>query len=131
MSKPINVTESFSIHPTGATNTSNMSASSSYPSSNAMTDSNSNTYARYSLSRNTAGYTHYTFTLPDIPSAATITSLTATVKVYINNLSYVSNTICQFYTNTTAKGSNYTFANTSSSNVVNMTDTGTWTVSEL
>lgn len=131
MAKQIDVTESFSIHPTGATNTSNMSASSSYPAANAYTDSDSTTYARYSLSRSTTGYTHYTFTLPDIPSGATITSLTATVKVYVNNTGYVTNTVCQFYTNTTAKGSNYTFASTNSSNVVNMTNTGTWTVAEL
>ena len=114
-----------------ATDTSNMTASSSYPSSNALTSHTSTTYAQYTLSRSTTGYTHYTFDVSDIPSGATITSITAQVKVRVNSTSYVTNTVCQLYANTTAKGSNYTFASTSSSNVVNMTNTGSWTLSEV
>lgn len=64
MPKQIDTTQTFSIHPSGATNTSNMTASSSYPASNAYTDSNSTTYARYTVTRNAVAYTNYTFTLP-------------------------------------------------------------------
>lgn len=131
MSQVVNIQDSIDVIPDGATNTSNMTASSSYPSSNALTDHTSTTYARYSLSRSTAGYTHYTFDVSGIPSGATITSVTAQVKVRINSTTYVTNTVCQLYANTTAKGSSYTFASTSSSNVVNMTNTGSWTLSEL
>lgn len=125
MPKQINIQDSVSIHPNGATGTSNLTTSSSYPSSNACTDSNSDTYARYTVSRNTTGETYFTFDVPSIPNGATITSVTATVKVYVNSTTYVTNTVCQLYSGTTAKGSNYTFANTSSSNVVSMTNTGT------
>lgn len=131
MSRPINISETNTYHPTSVSGNSNLSASNSYPTSNSLTDSNSTTYTRYSLSRNTTGYTYYNFTISDIPNEATISSLTATVKIYVNSTSYVTNTRCQFYSNTTAKGSNYTFASTSNSNVVNMTNTGSWTVSEL
>lgn len=131
MSKSININDSISVHPVGATGTSNLSASSSYPSSNACTDSNSDTYARYTVTRNTTGETYFTFDVQGVPAGATITSITATVKVYVNSTTYVTNTQCQLYSGTTAKGSNYTFASTSSSNVVSMTNTGTWTVGEL
>lgn len=125
MPKQINIQDSVSIHPNGSTGTTNMSASSQYPSTNALTDSNSDTYARYSITKNTTGETYFTFDVPSIQNGATITSVTATVKVYVNNTTYVTNTVCQLYSGTTAKGSNYTFASTSNSNVVNMTNTGT------
>lgn len=131
MSKSININDSISVHPVGATGTSNLSTSSSYPSSNACTDSNSNTYARYTVSRSTTGETYFTFDVQGVPAGATITSITATVKVYVNSTTYVTNTQCQLYSGTTAKGSNYTFASTSSSNIVSMTNTGTWTIEEL
>lgn len=125
MPKQINIQDSISVHPNGATGTSNLSASSFYPSANACTDSNSNTYARYTLTRSTTGETYFTFDIQGIPNGASITSVTATVKVYVNSTTYVTNTICQLYNGTIAKGSNYTFASTSSSNIVNMTNTGT------
>ena len=131
MPKQVNINDSISIHPVGATDTSNMSASSQYPSSNACTDSNSTTYARYTVTRNTTGKTYFTFDVPELPNGATITSITATVRVYVNNTTYVTNTQCQLYSGTTAKGSNYTFASTTNTNTVSMTNTGTWTVSEL
>lgn len=131
MARQININDSISVHPNGATGTSNMTASSSYPSSNANTDSDSNTYARYSITRNQDGVTYFTFDVQGIPEGATISSITATVKVRINNTSYVTNTQCQLYSGSTAKGSNYTFANTSTSNIVTMTNTGDWTLSEL
>ena len=131
MPKQINISDSISIYPNGATGTSNLSASSQYPSSNACTDSNSDTYARYTVSRGTTGETYFTFDVSGVPNGVNITSITATVKVYVNNTGYVTNTKCQLYSGTTAKGSNYTFASTSSSNIVTMTDTGTWTLSEL
>jgi hypothetical protein len=61
MPKSININDSISVHPVGATGTSNLSTSSSYPSPNACTDSNSNTYARYTVSRSTTGETYFTF----------------------------------------------------------------------
>lgn len=131
MSRPINISETNTYHPTSVSGNTNLNASSSYPTSNSLTDSNSTTYTRYSLSRSRTGYTYYNFTISDIPDGATISSLTATVRIYVNNTGYVTNTKCQFYSNTTAKGSNYTFASTSNSNIVNMTNTGSWTVSEL
>lgn len=128
MSKPILINETITLNPSGYTGQTSITPSNI---DRAYTDSNSTTYATLTLTNSTAGYLYFTFTNPNIPSGATITSVTASVKVRINNTSRVTNTVCQLYYNTTARGSNYTFATTSQTNVISMTNTGSWTVSEI
>lgn len=121
---------SKTLIPSGYTGLTSLTTTSSYPVSNGYTDTSSTTYARLSLSTSTTGYLYFTFDTSDIPSGATITSITATAKVRVSSTSRVTSTVCQLYTGTTAKGSNTTFASTSSSNIVTLTP-GTWTRSEL
>ena len=123
-------TVTVTLHPSGYTGESNMSASSSYPISNGYTDSSSTTYARFTLSSGSTGLIYYTFDTSDIPSGATISSIACTAKARVSSTSRVTSTQCQLYTGTTAKGSNSTFASTSTSNTVTLT-CGTWTRSEL
>lgn len=130
MSRTSTVTETLTLIPSGYTGSSNISTSSSYPLSNGYADTSSTTYARLSLSASTAGHVYYTFDTSAIPSGATITSVTAKAKVRVSSTSRVTTTLCQLYSGSTAKGSNVTFASTSSSNVVTLT-CGTWTASEL
>lgn len=120
----------ITLNPSNYTGLSNLTTSSSYPISNGYDDIDSTTYARLSLSTSTAGYLYYTFDTSDIPSTATIQSISAQAKVRVSNTQRVTSTVCQLYTGTTAKGSNTTFASTSSTNVVTLT-CGTWTRSEL
>lgn len=117
--------------PSGYTGSTSISTSSSYPISNGYTDTSSTTYARLSLSTSTTGYLYYTFDCSDIPSTATISSIAGSAKVRVSSTSRVTSTQCQLYTGTTAKGSNVTFASTSSSNIVTLSPGSSWTRSEL
>ena len=130
MSKPINIQDSIVLNPSGYTGLSNLTTTTSYPVNNGYDSSNSTTYARFTLSSGATGYLYYTFDAPEIPTGATIDSVTCSVRARVSSTSRVTNTVCQLYTNTTAKGSNSTFASTSSTNTFNLT-TGTWTISEL
>lgn len=121
---------SIELNPSGYTGLTSLSTSSSYPITNGYDDTSSTTYARLSLSTSTTGYLYFTFDTSDIPSTATINSIACSVKVRVSSTSRVTNTVCQLYTGTTAKGSNSTFASTNSSNIVTLS-CGTWTRSEL
>lgn len=131
MSKQISVTDSINVIPSGYSDLTNLTTTTSYPVSNGYTGHTSTTYARLSLSTSTTGYVNYTFNVTGIPSGATITSVTGTVKAYVSSTSRVTNTVCQLYTGTTAKGSNVTFASTSSTNTVSLSVGSSWAVSEL
>ena len=130
MSKQINIQDSIVLSPTGYTGLSNLTTTTSYPVDNGYDNSNSTTYARFTLSSGATGYLYYTFDAPEIPTGATIDSVTCSVRARVSSTTRVTNTVCQLYTNTTAKGGNSTFASTSSTNTFNLT-TGTWTISEL
>ena len=132
MARQIVINDSLTVNPSNYTGLTNLTVSSTqYPVSNGYTDTSSTSYARFTTTYNSAGYCYYTFSIDDIPNGATITSVTASVKVRINNTGRVSNTNCQLYTGTTAKGSGVTFASTSTSNIISLNNTGSWTVSEL
>lgn len=123
---------SIEIVPSGVTGASNMTVSSSYPASNAYHDStNTSTYARYTLSASTTGYVYFTFDTSDIPSTATIQSVSAKARLRISSTSRVTSRVCQLYNGTTAKGSSVDFTSTSSGGSVVTLTPGTWTRSEL
>ena len=127
------ITQSITLVPSEYTGLTNITTSTntSYQMSNGYNDENhSSNYARLVLQTSTTGYVYWIFDTSEIPAGATITSVSAKARVRVNNTNYVTNTKCQLYTGTTAKGSNSTFASTSSSNIVTLT-TGTWTRSEL
>lgn len=125
------ITETLTLTPSGYTGSSNVTTSSSYPISNGYTDTDSTTYARLTLGTSSTGYLYYTFDTSEIPAEATITSITATAKARVSSTSRVTSTVCQMYTGTTAKGSNATFASTSSTNIVTLSPGSSWTRSEL
>lgn len=83
---------SITLTPSGYTSNSNMNFStSSYPISNAYADTSSTTYARLTpSSTSTTGYIYLTFDVSAIPAGATITSVTAQAKLYINNTNRVT-----------------------------------------
>ena len=129
MSKPVNINETLTFIPNGNTGTTNLTASSSYPSSNGNTDHTSSTYVQFTT-QTTAGYTYYTFPVSGIPSGATISSVSCIAKIRINNTNRVSNTNIQLYSGTTAKGTSQTFSSANASNTVTLSG-ATWTISEL
>ena len=133
MSKVIAKTHTITdLNPTGYTGNSGLSTNSAnfQYGQNSTTNTSTSSRARfYPSSTNTAGYLYYTFTIPTIPSDATITSVTAAFRANLSNTSGISGN-GQLYANTTAKGS-ATSVSSSSSTVYNITNTGTWTVSEI
>ncbi len=127
------VTNSVTLHPSGYTGASNLTipTSGSYTITNAYKASgDTSNYSRISISTSTTGYFYLTFDTSEIPASATITSITGTATVRVSNTTRVTNTVCQLYTGTTAKGSNKTFASTTAGNTVTLTP-GSWTRSEL
>lgn len=67
--------------------------------------------------------------LDDIPSGATINSVTANVRYYVNNTTYVTAISVQLHANTTAKGNAVTTRSTSSAKYA--ITPGSWTLAEL
>ena len=129
MSRPINISDTLTFVPNGNTGTTNLTASSQYPTSNGNTSHTSTTYVQFTT-QTTAGYTYYKFPVSGIPEGASISSVSCIAKIRINSTSRVSNTNIQLYSGTTAKGFSKTFSSTSTSNTVTLND-ATWTVSEV
>lgn len=131
MAKQVTINDSKSFIPSGYSDLTNLTTATNYPITNGYTDTASTSYARFTLSTSTTGYLYYTFNVDGIPSNAEITSITGKVKVRVNSTSRVTNTVCQLYVGTISKGSNVTFASTSSTNIVTLSPGTSWTVSEL
>ena len=131
MAKQVTINDSKSFIPSGYSDLSNITTSTTYPITYGYADTASTTYAQFSLSNGSTGYLYYTFNIDGIPSNATITNIAGQVKVRVSSTSRVTNTVCQLYAGTTAKGSNVTFASTSTSNVVTLSPGTSWVVSEL
>lgn len=109
------VTNSVTLHPTGYTGLTGMTINSSYPITNGYYDSSHTSYTRFDVTQSTTGYVYFLFDTSEIPSNATITAITGQFKARVSNTTRVTNTVAQLYANTTAKGSNVTFASTSAS----------------
>lgn len=129
MSRPVNINETLTFNPTGYTGANNMSLSN--PTNGYHGSDWTSNYATITLSSTTSGYVYFTFTISDIPSNATITSVTCSVRERANQSNRVSNASIQLYSNTTAKGSATTTSLSTNATVYNITNAGTWTVSEL
>ena len=134
MSKPINTNDSVELIPSSFddANSSYASVVSGYATSNGLTNHSSTTAARFNINTGSSAetYIYYNFDTSDIPSGATINSITCQCKASISNTN--SNRIntrqAQLCSGTTTKGTAYTIAN--STTAFNIT-AGSWTRSEL
>lgn len=126
---------SISAHPTSydTTNYSYASINSSYPITNAYTDSSSTSYCQvnWKTGSNAETYIYLKFDFSDIPANATIQSVSASAKGYVNttNSSRVTSRQMQLATGTTLKGSALTISTSTSAQ--NFSSVGTWTRAEL
>lgn len=125
------VSRSVTLNPSGSTGQTNFSVASGSAISNGYTSTSSTTYARFTLSTSTTGYIYYTFDCSEIPSDATITSITGTAKVRRSSTTRVTSPQCQLYTGTTAKGTNVEFSNTSGGQTVTLSPGTGWTRANL
>lgn len=116
-------------HPTGYD--SGYSAYSVSGLANGETDSSSTNYATINLTRGSAATTeiYYTFSL-NIPSGATINSVSCSCKCYISSTSssYISSRTVQLYSGSSSKGSASTVSNSTTAFDMSC---GTWTAAEL
>lgn len=120
---------SVTLIPSGYEDLSNMTIDSSYPISRGYTNADSTNYTRFNVTQSRTGEVYFTFDTSDIPSNATITSVSARGKARVSNTTRVSSTVMQFYSGTTAKGDNRTFASTTAS--TQTITVGSWTRAEL
>ena len=125
----------ISAHPTSydTTHYSYASINSSYPITNAYTDSSSTTYCQVNWKTGSGAetYVYLKFNFSDIPSGATIKTVTAKAKGYVNttNSSRVTSRQMQLATGTTLKGSALTISNSTSEQT--FSSVGSWTRAEL
>lgn len=125
----------ISAHPTSydTSHYSYASISSSYPISNAYTDSSSTTYAQVSWKTGSSAetYVYLRFDFSSIPDGATIKTVTAKAKGYVNTTSSsrVTTRQMQLATGTTLKGSALTLSTSTSEQT--FSSVGTWTRAEL
>lgn len=127
MSQVITINESPVFNPASYdSGTFTTSTSTTYQVSNGLTDTSSTSYARFQVST-TAQYCIYSFNVTGIPSGATITSVTCSVKAYATSSNVTTRTV-QLYSGTTAMGSSYTLP--TSRSTFNLT-AGTWTLAQL
>lgn len=100
---------------------------------NAFTDANSSTrWAPYTNTGSRAATTIYlNFDCSSIPAAATINSVTCSVKCGTQGTNYFSTRTVQMATGTTVKGSATTMSGSNSSPQTHSLTVGTWTASEI
>lgn len=128
MSRPVNINETLTFNPSAYdSGTFTTSTNTSYQTSNALTNTSSTSYARFTVST-TSQYCIYSFNVTGIPSNATITSVSCSVKAYATSTNVTTRTV-QLYSGTTAMGSTYTLP--TSNSTFTLTNPGTWTLAQL
>ncbi len=128
MSRPVNINETLTFNPSAYdSGTFTTSTNTSYRTSNALTDTSSISYARFTIS-STSQYCIYSFNVTGIPTNATITSVSCSVKAYATSTNVTTRTV-QLYSGTTAMGSAYTLP--TSNSTFTITNPGTWTLAQL
>ena len=132
MSRPISQTGTVEAVPSGydSANSSYSSVSSSYPISNGYAGSDSTSYAYITCRTGSRAESHISYTFEvDIPSGATVTSVTCQAKSRVSSTSYIATAVMQLYAGSTAKGSSTSYRSTTAS--VREIDGGSsWTVAE-
>ena len=133
MARTINQTESVTFHPVNvASDHAYASINSSYPITNGYADASSTNYTRINLTTGSGAttYIYFTFDCSDIPANATINSVTCQAKVSISTTTSnrVTTRQARLYSGTTAMGSAYTVANSTTAFSITA---GTWTRAQL
>lgn len=103
---------------------------------NGYADSTSTDYARVNLTRGQSAQTHvyWEFSLPAIPTDATIDSITCNYKARVSSSStnYIAQATIQLYSGTTAKGSSKSIRTTNTdASSLSSAQIGTWTPAEI
>ena len=134
MSRVIHETKESTFIPNelDSTNSSYKSISSSYPITNAYTNSSSTSYAEISCRTGFLAATHVSlkFSIENIPTQATIDSIVCKAKVSVSSTARLYTAHVQLYKGTTAMGSSVSARDTAAT-VYTISNPGTWTVDAL
>ena len=132
MSIIIPVTGSTSVNPSSLDSTNSVYESATNID-RGYTDVSSTNYAQFYLTTGIGSETwiYYVFSSPNIPSGATITSISCQVKASISNISALGTKQMQMYTGTTAKGTAVQFTSTSVDTFTLDQSVSNWTISQL
>lgn len=134
MAQVVNINDTLTFYPVSIDSSLSdyYSVNSSYPIADALDAASTNDWAQFNINTGSRAttYVYYNFDCSAIPSAATITSISCSVKTYINttNSSRITARQVQLCTGTTTKGSATTISNSTSE--VSLT-CGSWTAAEL
>lgn len=115
----------------GGTSQNGGFTSTSYPTSNSLTNSSSTSYSRFTPATGGEGSSRWGFGISGIPDNTTINSITCQIKVACSNGSGLSTARVQFFCGDTAKGTALDFTNNTSTTVRSYTNCGSWTREEL
>jgi len=127
---PNSYTDTGSYHFTLSTNTSRQISNAYNNADNTSSSARLTLASNRSSARTSEMYLEFDKdALENIPSGATIGTITANVRYYVSNTTYCTAVSLQLYTSTTAKGSAETTRSTSSAKY--SITPGTWTRSEL
>lgn len=136
MSRPISESRTLTTHPTSC-DTDRSNYTGVYNNNvleNTFTDASSSTrfapYTQKGSGAETDVYLNFD-DCADIPSGATITSVTCSVKCGTQGTNYYNTRTVQMYSGTTAKGSATTMSGSNSSPRTHNLTVGTWTASEI
>lgn len=129
------MSQTLTVNLSGVVTTSGSYAySTASNTANAYTGIDDNTYCRIAMQYGSgaASFRYFTFNLSALPEDANIVSVSARFKAYSGsiNSSYITDATAQLTTGTTKKGNAVSFLSTTN-NIYNFTNTGTWTRDEL
>lgn len=135
MSRLVDETKTLTAYPSSFddTNSDYKGIYSTYVIKNAYTDASSTTRAAFYTNTGSGATTdvYYNFDCSEIPSGATINSISCQVKCGTQGTNYYGTRTVQMTTGTTAKGSATTMSGSNSSPQTHTLSVGTWTATEL
>lgn len=108
----------------------NLTQNTTYPITRAYTNASSTTYTQLNVSKNKTGTIYFTgFDFSEIPSGATITSVTIKIRCMVSSTTYITAATVQASKGTTLVGSSTNFRSTT--NTLYTLTSGTWSRADL
>lgn len=131
MSKPVSYTSAVTVNITSFSGiTSNVTTGTSYSPSNGINSSaNTSNYAAFSATSTSSGYAYYLFSSIEVPSIATINSVSCTVRTRASATSSGTSSY-QLFAGSTQKGGQTTVTSTTTT-TYNLTSGTSWTAQDI
>ena len=131
MSRPVSYTSAVTVNIASFSGiTSNVTTGTSYSPSNGINSSaNTSNYAIFSATSTNSGYAYYLFSLIEVPSIATINSVSCTVRTRASATSSGTSSF-QLFAGSTGKGSQTTVTSTSVT-TYNLTSGTSWSAQDI